>query len=942
MPPDTQTSVEELFLEAARALSSARADHMYEDLVRAAVKLVGADIGLIGRYVDIDGTPHIRSLAWLVKGQLLPNEDYVLAGTPCETVIGSTFKIYENRVGELFPTTDAMQYGINGYAAYPLENTQGDMLGVLSVMTYEPLENPRLCESVLRVFAERVSHEILRADAEQELRDREDYYRTLFDNALDALVIMDSKGMVLDYNARLEELDDAPREQLIGKPPPTFRSPERYQEHIDTIRRVLGGEQISSEYKASCADGSIRNVEARSIRVDYGGEPRVLRVIRDVGEKRAREKALKESERRYRAVFDSSLDGLVVLNRDGKVIDVNHALTQIDGFSRQELVGDYPPGFRDKDSLKRHIDWVERVISGENISHEGKLPRKDGSHYFAEMSATALDYDGEPRVLVVVRDVTDRVLRESALNRSRARLEATIESALDCIISINEAGEIIGFNPAAEETFGYRAGDVIGRVMADIIIPERLRAEHTNGMQRFLQTGERRMIGKRVEVIAQRADGSEFPAELTISVSEEVSGKVFTGFLRDITETKAAADERIMLEAQLRQAQKMEAIGHLTGGVAHDFNNILTGVLGYVEMARDRLDPEDDEKLEKYLTRAQRSGEKARDLIQQMLTFSRGDTGQPRSLSLAPIIEDSVTLLESTVPSTITMTTDLPAKLPTVVLDPVHVEQILVNLCINARDAMDNSGKLHISLRAVNGDELVCSSCSANLTGTYVELAVTDTGPGIEPALVSRIFEPFFSTKETGKGSGMGLATVHGIIHEHGGHILVDSEKGQGTTMRALFRAEETLTSQNPEQAKVARRKVKETQLRGSVLVVDDNAQVAEFLEELLTDWGLDTTVFNDANEALKHYLARPQAYSLVVTDQTMPNVTGLQFAEALLKENSQLPIILYTGYSDTVNAELIEKTGIRALVEKTVRYPCLSQNSRTMYFCLILSVTFA
>ena len=921
MPFDAPSTVEDVFLEAARALSSARPEHMYEDLVRAAVKLVGADIGLIGRYIDIDGTPYIRSLAWLVQGKLLPNEDYVLAGTPCETVVGSTFKIYENRVGELFPTTDALRYGINGYAAYPLQNAQGEMLGILSVMTYEPLENSRLCESVLRVFAERISHEILRADTEQELRDREDYYRTLFDNALDALVVMDSKGVVLDYNARLSELDDAPREELIGKPPPTFQSPERYKEHIDTIRRVLAGEKISAEYQASCADGTIRNVEARSVRVDYAGEPRVLRVIRDVGEKRAREKALRESERRYRAVFDSSLDGLVVLNREGKVIDVNRALTEIDGFSRQELVGEYPPGFRQGELLEKHLEWAKRVIAGENIRHEGKLPRKDGTYYFAEMSATALDYEGEPRILTVVRDVTDRVLKETALDRSRARLEATIESALDCIISINESSEIIGFNPAAEETFGHRAADVIGSPMEEVIIPARLRAEHRNGMERYLQTGEQRMMGKRVEVIAQRADGSEFPAELTISVSEEISGKVFTGYLRDITDAKAAADERIMLEAQLRQAQKMEAIGHLTGGVAHDFNNILTGVLGYVEMARDRLDPDHDIKLEKYLTRAQRSGEKARDLIQQMLTFSRGDAGQPRSVSLAPIVEDSVTLLESTVPSSIAITTELPTDLPTVMLDPVHVEQILVNLCINARDAMENTGKLKIGLRAVDGGGFVCSSCSSNLAGSYVELSVSDTGPGIEPALVSRIFEPFFSTKETGKGSGMGLATVHGIIHEHGGHIIVDSSTGNGTVMRVLFRAEETI-SKDTSIPKVTRQAAKGAQLEGSVLVVDDNVQVAEFLEELLGDWGLKTTVFNDAGAALEHYLAQPNSYSLVVTDQTMPEVTGIQLAESLLEQDPALPIILYTGYSDVVNADLIEKTGIRALVQKPLDIP--------------------
>ena len=922
MPVDAPTSVEEIFLEAARALSSARADHMYEDLIRAAVKLLGADIGLIGRYVDIDGVSYIRSLAWLVQGKLLPNEDYLLAGTPCETVVGSTFKIYENRVGELFPTTDARQYGINGYAAYPLENAHGEMLGLLSVMTYEPLKNQRLCESVLRVFAERISHEILRADAEQELRRREDYYRTLFDNALDAMIVMDSQGVVLDYNARLNELDEAPREELIGKPPPTFQRPERYQEHLETIRRVIDGEKITAEYQANCADGSIKNVEARSVRIDYGGEPRVLRVIRDVGEKRAREKALKESEARYRAVFDSSLDGLVVLNRDGKVIDVNRALLEIDGFSRQELLGDYPPGFRENGALQRHLDWVERVLSGENIRHEGKLPRKDGSYYFAEMSATALDYEGEPRVLTVVRDVTDRVMKETALDHSRVRLEATVESALDCIISINELGEIIGFNPAAEETFGYQSEQVLGLPMADIIMPERLRSEHYRGIERFLETGHKRMIGKRVEVVAKRADGSEFPAELSISVSEEATGKVFTGFLRDITEAKVAADERTMLEAQLRQAQKMEAIGHLTGGVAHDFNNILTGVLGYVEMARDRLEPGHDQKLEKYLSRAQRSGEKARDLIQQMLTFSRGDAGRPRSLSLLPIVEESVTLLESTVPSSISITTDLPSDLPTVILDPVHVEQILVNLCINARDAMHNTGKLHVSLRKTDGADLFCSSCSSKLEGTYVELAVADTGPGIEPALVSRIFEPFFSTKETGKGSGMGLATVHGIIHEHGGHVIVDSEKDRGTTMRVLFRAEEATARENERSQKVIDVRTKQNRLRGSVLLVDDNPQVAEFLQELLSEWGLEVTVFHHGSDALNHYRENPGAYALVVTDQTMPEVTGVQLAQALLQQTPELPIILYTGYSDTVNPKIVEQIGIQALVQKPLDIP--------------------
>lgn len=1044
MSPESPVNIEDTFLEAARALSSARKDHMHEDLLRAAVRLVGADIGLIGRYETIDGVPHISSQAWLVQGKLLPNENYVLEGTPCQTVVGRSFKAYTDRVGELFPTTDALKYGINGYAAYPLENAEGEILGLLSVMTYGTLDNERLCESVLRVFAERVSQELIRADAEKELQEREAYYRTLFDNALDAMAIMDSNGLVIDFNETMANLDGRAREELIGRPPPSYRDPERFAEHLETVQRVLAGESVTTEHDALLEDGSTRTVEARSVRIEYKGAPAVLRVVRDISEKRAQEKKLSESEARYRgifdasidgfalldssgivvdanaalhridgftreeiigqlpptfrgpkneakfkeflqqvlsgeqinaerdlickdgtlrttdttslkiqyqgrshilvivrdiheqklvaqtmaqtesryqAMFDSSLDGFVLLNSEGFVVDVNPAILEIDGFSREELIGDYPPGFRASDSVQRHKDYVRKVLDGYDIRHESRLPRKDGTFYFAEMSGTALEYNGESHVLVVVRDVTDRVFKERALTRSQARLNATVVSALDCIISINEAGEILDFNPAAEETFGYSAEEVIGRSMSEVIVPPRMREEHEAGMARFLKTGQKKMIGSRIEVTATRSDGREFPAELSISVSEGASGKVFTGFLRDITEAKQAAEERSMLEAQLRQAQKMEAIGHLTGGVAHDFNNILTGVLGYIEMAHDLLGEDVNPKVEKYLSRSKRAGEKARDLIQQMLTFSRGDEGQPRSLDLTPIVEESITLLESTVPSSIAITTNLPTKLPTVLFDPVHVEQILVNLCINARDAMSGTGKLNVALKPVSDQSHICSSCSNNISGDFVELAVTDSGPGIEPELVSRIFEPFFSTKETGKGSGMGLATVHGIIHEHGGHVIVSSEKGQGTTMSVLFPADKSsLVAANDPVKKVEGGNVKQG-LTGTVLVVDDNQQVAEFLEELLSGWGLDVTVFHEGKSALE-YFASHSDYSLVITDQTMPEVTGIELAQQMLSTNPNLPIILYTGYSEVVNKELADGIGIRAFVQKPLDIP--------------------
>ncbi len=295
------------------------------------------------------------------------------------------------------------------------------------------------------------------------------------------------------------------------------------------------------------------------------------------------------------------------------------------------------------------------------------------------------------------------------------------------------------------------------------------------------------MIGNRAELAARRADGSEFPVELTISVAAGPEGTRFIGYMRDITEREKAEDQREQLEAQLRQAQKMEAIGQLTGGIAHDFNNILTSVMGYMVMAGERAGAHGDEKLVAYLERAQSSGERARDLIQQMLTFSRGHRGEAKPIALEPLIIETIKLMRSTLPSSLELITEFDQQTPVCVIDPMQLEQVIMNLIINARDAVGRNGRVAVRLRRHQDVNAVCASCRHPVAGQFVEIAIEDNGSGIAEETQERIFEPFYSSKEVGKGSGMGLAMAHGIIHEYDGHILLDSKPGAGSTFTVLL-----------------------------------------------------------------------------------------------------------------------------------------------------------
>jgi signal transduction histidine kinase len=382
----------------------------------------------------------------------------------------------------------------------------------------------------------------------------------------------------------------------------------------------------------------------------------------------------------------------------------------------------------------------------------------------------------------------------------------------------------------------------------------------------------------------------------------------------DASEELSQEGEKQRLYEQLRQTQKMEALGQLTGGIAHDFNNILASILGYADLTLDAVEVMGEEDLARYLREVIDSGEKARDLIAQMLAFSRAKPNDAVALMPAPLIKEAVKMLHSALPTTITLNVNSEEHLPLIKIDPAQLNQIIINLCINARDAIGEDGAINITVAASQYQQLRCNSCQDHFEGEYVEIAISDNGSGIDPLLLGRIFDPFFTTKEFNRNSGMGLSVVHGIIHDQGGHIVVDSQPGHGTTVRLFFPAIPTATATTHPKSPP-----KTLGIKATILVIDDEESTARLQGELLRNKGFAVEVFSDAFQALQSYRLDPARFDLALVDQIMPGMNGIAVAQELLELRPEMPIILNTTEEGRDDSNAAKAAGIRALLTKPI-----------------------
>jgi two-component system cell cycle sensor histidine kinase/response regulator CckA len=471
-------------------------------------------------------------------------------------------------------------------------------------------------------------------------------------------------------------------------------------------------------------------------------------------------------------------------------------------------------------------------------------------------------------------------------HRAEQRYAGIINLAGDAIVSADERQRIQLFNQGAERIFGYAATDVVGQSL-DILLPAGFVDAHRRHIDGFAQSTETaRNMGERREVFGRRKDGTEFPAEATVSKLRMGSEIVFTVMLRDVT-------ERRNLERQLLQAQKMEAVGRLAAGIAHDFNNLLTAIYGSTELLLGGLSADDERRED--VQEIKKAAERAAALTRQLLAFSRQQVLAPQILDLNTVVADVERMLRRLIGEDIEFRSVLAPGLGAVQADPGQVEQVIMNLVVNARDAMPRGGQLAIETANAELDDVYAERHIAVRPGRYVMLAVSDTGIGMNADTKARIFEPFFTTKEKGKGTGLGLATVYGIVKQSSGYIWVYSEPGQGTTFKVYLPRVEA-AAEPPAPKPVAPASLRGTE---TVLVAEDEEAVRNLTRRVLEGHGYAVLAARDGEEALRLATEHAGPIHLLLTDVVMPSMSGRQLAERLVSARSEMKVLYLSGYTN-------------------------------------------
>jgi len=589
-----------------------------------------------------------------------------------------------------------------------------------------------------------------------------------------------------------------------------------------------------------------------------------------------------EQLREYAHALD--LVPAVVRSLDGTVVIWTRAIERLYGWTAREALGR-----RVHDLLQTAFPAPLPAIEAELLATgewRGELvhSHRDGRKVVVESQwALHRNAAGDPvSVLQFNRDITEAKRAQAMIEEREARLRSVLETAPDAIITIDSHGLIQSFSHAAERLFGYAAGEVIGRNV-HLLMPKAYAEAHDGYLERYLRTGEKRIIGIGRTVQARRRDGSVFPMEL--AVGEVVLGetRVFTGFIRDIS-------ARARMEEELRQAQKMEAVGQLTGGVAHDFNNLLTVISGNLELLERRLGDADDRDI---LREAQEATELGAQLAARLLAFGRRQPLNPKPIDLNTLVSGMVELLRRSLGELVRIETRLGIGVPVVLADPGQVENALLNLAINARDAMPDGGQLLIETECVT----VASDRSIAVEpGLYVRLTVTDSGVGMTSEVRERAFEPFFTTKGPGVGSGLGLSMVYGFVKQSGGHAELQSEPGRGTSIRLYLPVRDEFQPASG----VTDREVRAGGAAGAVvLVVEDDHRVRRVAIRRLAALGYRVLQADDAPSALA-LLEAGESVDILFTDVVMPSgMTGLELAAEARRRWPALRIVLTSGYTD-------------------------------------------
>ena len=630
--------------------------------------------------------------------------------------------------------------------------------------------------------------------------------------------------------------------------------------------------------------------------------------------------ALRERERFVSALM-GNLPGMVYrcLNDAQWTMEfVSEGCKSITGYERGQLEGNREIAFGDLVHPEdREALWSACQVSldaHKPCSNEYRIVTRDGSvRWVWDRSAGV--YAPDRALLSIegfVQDITERRRTQAALAQSEDRYRSIVETALDAMVQMDAAGQITGWSPRAATMFGWSTQQAIGRAMHETIIPPRYRQAHQRGLAQFLAGGKGSVLGRLVEIEAMRSDGTEFPVELTVTALRHNDAVEFTAFVRDNSSRRLAEAQRLALEAQLRESQKLEAVGTLAGGIAHDFNNIMGAILGNVALARADVGP--GHAANTSLEQVQKAALRARSLVQQILAYSRRQPPVLASQPLAPLIQETVALLRATLPAGVALDVVLDDSPLNVLCDATQIQQVLINLCTNSWHAMARgSGRIEIGLAPVEWtpDQIRPGNLPP---GSYVHLWVSDDGGGMDAATRERIFEPFYTTKPVGEGTGLGLSVVHGIVTAHSGAIDVDSAPGRGSRFHLYLPRQ----GRDEEAAPTVPGALEPEGGGGEhVLYIDDDEVMVLVVERLLTRAGYRVTGHRDPWQAVVAVRAQREAFDIVVTDFNMPGFSGLDVIRELKVLRSDLPVVISSGLVTQALRAQAQLAGARAVMQK-------------------------
>ena len=611
------------------------------------------------------------------------------------------------------------------------------------------------------------------------------------------------------------------------------------------------------------------------------------------------ESALQLSEDKYRGIFNDSVATIYVFDHEKNFMDSNQAGLDLLGYSREEL---FNMSIADVDADHGAVVPAHKHLlsGGRIVNFEHRLVHKDG-HIITVLnnSRPLLDSKGEViGMQSTLIDISERKQSEQALNKIMGSQEAILAALPDLMFELDEEGKYLQIwsqkhnelVQSKEQLLGHTVSEMLPADAADQVMLA-LREAAENGSSQ----------GQKIQL--DTPAGEQWFELSTSQIAKSSSPKRFIMLSRNITERKKSENEQARLQRELQQVHKMESLGLLTGGIAHDFNNLLNIISGFTELSLNTI--KGDSKLNGYLNHLKSATQRAINLVSQMLSFSRKDPTDSLPMKIAPVLKEEVEMLRATLPATIELDTVIDDKLPAILMNPTQLQQMVMNLCINARDAMDGQGKLSIRLGWVRGLDTESPVSHKPIKGDWIELTITDTGSGIAADIIEEIFTPFFTTKEVGKGTGMGLSVVYGIMENHGGHILIESEPGKGTNLCLLFPpiAEEASLTVDTDSD------ITESVIGNNenILIVDDEESITILMEDMLTDYGYQTTITTDSIEALSLFKTNPDKFSMLITDQTMPNLTGLQLITQIREIKPNLPVILCSGFSDKISGKEAE-----------------------------------